>query len=509
MKFKLFTLFAFLCMGLVQAQMHPSSRTHLMVSGRITDTANIGVVGAQIMVIDTPGIPPIMAYGVSGSNGYYSIRVYGRASGLLRMRVVDCAGNLYYDTISYSGSGAFTRNFTVSCRIRIPNPPPPPTNLRCDADFGFVPDTGLGVRYMPNRRDTNYSYAWSFGDGNTSTLMMPTHYYASGGMYTVRLVVSRVSATAGQSCSDTETRVVNVPLPPRPPHGNPWSIPCNPRFGARVDTSLTVNFRSVLQDTTATYDWTFGDGSSTTGRNPSHTYAVAGQYVVVLAVSRLGSSASQSCTDTAWMRISVPGHRRPRVINNPTPVPPPAPCASNYLVVPDTTSLGYVFVARPVSNRRTYAWTFGDGTTGTGPVVRHAYASAGSYTVCLTVTDSVSNCTFNRCDTLVASTLRSSNGGGLAPRTGSANSSVALADIKLSVYPNPTRDVLHMTFQGGLGQASARIMDLTGRIVLTQSFRLTQGIQQETLQVENLPVGTYVLTLDKEGKKEYFRFVKQ
>jgi hypothetical protein len=52
-------------------------------------------------------------------------------------------------------------------------------------------------------------------------------------------------------------------------------------------------------------------------------------------------------------------------------------------------------------------------------------------------------------------------------------------------------------------------MDLTGRIVLTQSFRLTQGIQQETLQVENLPVGTYVLTLDKEGKKEYFRFVKQ
>jgi PKD repeat protein len=272
---------------------------------------------------------------------------------------------------------------------------------------------------------------------------------------------------------------------------------------------LTVNFRSVLQDTTATYSWSFGDGNSTSGRNPSHTYAAAGQYVVVLAVSRLGSSASQSCTDTAWMRISVPGHRRPRLITNPTPVPPPAPCASNYLVVPDTTPLGYVFVARPVSNRRTYAWTFGDGTTGTGPVVRHTYASAGSYTVCLTVTDTVANCTFNRCDTLVASTLRSGNGGGLAPRTGSANASVTLADIKLSVYPNPTRDVLHLTFQGGLGQASARVMDLTGRIVLTQSFRLTQGIQQETLQVENLPVGTYVLTLDKEGKKEYFRFVKQ
>jgi len=124
------------------------------------------------------------------------------------------------------------------------------------------------------------------------------------------------------------------------------------------------------------------------------------------------------------------------------------------------------------------------------------------------VTDSASNCTFNRCDTLIASSLRSTNGGGLAPRTGSSNASSLPTDVKLSLYPNPVRDALNLTFKGGNGQAIVRVMDLTGRVVLSHAYRLGLGIQQESLSVGDLPLGTYMLTLDRDGKREYSRFVK-
>ena len=41
----------------------------------------------------------------------------------------------------------------------------------------------------------------------------------------------------------------------------------------------------------------------------------------------------------------------------------------------------------PNGDAITYAWDFGDGTTGTGPVPSHVYTNAGTFTVQLTVTD--------------------------------------------------------------------------------------------------------------------------
>ncbi len=47
--------------------------------------------------------------------------------------------------------------------------------------------------------------------------------------------------------------------------------------------------------------------------------------------------------------------------------------------------------ADPDGDALTYAWQFGDGTTGTGPVVQHAYAATGAYEVALTVSDGLAS----------------------------------------------------------------------------------------------------------------------
>ncbi|GAA2375380.1 PQQ-dependent sugar dehydrogenase [Dactylosporangium salmoneum] len=60
---------------------------------------------------------------------------------------------------------------------------------------------------------------------------------------------------------------------------------------------LTVNFSSAGSSTPAgglTYQWTFGDGGTSTAPNPSHTYTTNGNYTAVLTVRNSGNRTSSS-----------------------------------------------------------------------------------------------------------------------------------------------------------------------------------------------------------------------
>jgi len=74
----------------------------------------------------------------------------------------------------------------------------PPT-----ADFGAHPTSGvvpLTVQFTDQSTGEITSWAWDFGDGNTSTVQNPSHTYATLGNYTVSLTVTNSGG------SDTETR---------------------------------------------------------------------------------------------------------------------------------------------------------------------------------------------------------------------------------------------------------------------------------------------------------------
>jgi len=198
-----------------------------------------------------------------------------------------------------------------------------------------------------------HTIAWAFGDGSTASDLVTTHTYADNGAYTATLTVT----DAGDlTASDTLTvTVANAP----------------PVVEAGDDTSATtgspVTFAGSFTDAgtadSYTFAWAFGDGTSATEQNPTHAYATAGTYTAILTVTDDDGGAG---TDSVTVVVSDP----PVAAFTTTPT---------YLSVAFTdTSTG----TAPL----TYAWDFGDSGTSTLPSPTHFYATAGTYTVKLTVT---------------------------------------------------------------------------------------------------------------------------
>ena len=148
---------------------------------------------------------------------------------------------------------------------------------------------------------------------------------------------------------------------------------------------VTFNASSSLGLPTG-FVWEFGDGSTGTGAVVTHAYAAPGAYVVRLTVRKPGEGAGCSsgiCADEATRTVVVT-----------TPPPPPldagyassAPCISQFGFQFCQAAAGQVVtLTANAASATSWLWDFGDGTTGSGRTVTHAWSISGEYTVRLTV----------------------------------------------------------------------------------------------------------------------------
>ena len=205
------------------------------------------------------------------------------------------------------------------------------------------------------------SYVWTHGDGTTSTGAgaRASHTYAAAGTYESVLTV-----TDDRGGSATTSRTFTVLAP---------NVPPTAAFTATA-TDLTVALDasgSVDTDGTITsYEWTHGDGTTSTGPRASHTYPATGTYQAVLTVTDdRGGRATTSRT------VSV-------LAPNVAPTSAFTATASGLTVAFDGAASADVD-----GTITSYEWTHGDGTTSTGPRTSHTYPAAGTYQSVLTVTD--------------------------------------------------------------------------------------------------------------------------
>ncbi|MFN7971608.1 MAG: PQQ-dependent sugar dehydrogenase [Acidobacteriota bacterium] len=99
------------------------------------------------------------------------------------------------------------------------------------ADFSGTPRTGqapLGVTFTNLTTGTTTSYAWDFGDGNTSANTNPFHTYTAAGAYTVALTAT------GPGGSDTATKPAYVVVTANPPENLLSGLGPDPAANPRV-----------------------------------------------------------------------------------------------------------------------------------------------------------------------------------------------------------------------------------------------------------------------------------
>ena len=208
-------------------------------------------------------------------------------------------------------------------------------------------------------------FTWLFGDNTTYTgTTPPVHTYASGGTYTVTLVMRDTTAC---NSPDTVRKTFTVN-----------GILVHAAFNLQDSLCVGSGVSFTGSSTNATrVVWTFGDGDTSSAINTIHRYTTAGTYTVSLVAYN-----PNSCNKFDSVTKTIVVSSLPEANFSFSPVIP----------VPNTPVQFTNLSLRAVS----YDWSFGDGTTATDVNPGHLYRRTGHYTVCL-VAKNKEGCTDTVC----------------------------------------------------------------------------------------------------------------
>ncbi|HET9228879.1 MAG TPA: PKD domain-containing protein, partial [Thermoanaerobaculia bacterium] len=223
--------------------------------------------------------------------------------------------------------------------------------LPLSAIFAFEVN-GLTVLFMDMSTGEPVSWVWEFGDGGASTERNPSHTYAKPGNYTVRLTILNEFGISANTSKFVSPTLGDVP---------------KPDFDFQAD-GLRVLFTDKSEGNPESWSWDFGDGTSSTSKNPEHTYSQPGTYNVTLTARNKAGSASKS------KFVAVDRGEAPK---------------ADFEF--QANGLNVVFIDRSEGKPTSWTWEFGDCS---GPLCQsneqnptHTYSSPGTYTVILTASN--------------------------------------------------------------------------------------------------------------------------
>jgi gliding motility-associated-like protein len=195
------------------------------------------------------------------------------------------------------------------------------------------------------------TWQWDFGDGTLSSQQNPSHTYTNAGNYNVTLKVAN-----SNGCANVINKSSFIKLQD--------GVKADFSFAKQTicHTPVPISFTNLSTGTGAlTYNWSFGDGNSSTQKNPINTYSNVGAYTV-----KLIATSSYGCTDAVI---------KSNAVNITT--------AKADFTAPASVCVGSSFDLINTSSPTSIAaiWNFGDGTTLLNINATKSYSKPGTYKI--------------------------------------------------------------------------------------------------------------------------------
>ncbi len=214
---------------------------------------------------------------------------------------------------SYTQPGNYTVSLIIAnaqgcvdtVRVPVQVNPAPTASFTINNPIQCLANNLLSFTNTSQSTPGGVTYNWDFGvAGGQSNQTNPTYTYPTPGTYNVQLIVS-----GSNQCRDTTIRTVTIHPTPQA------SLLVPPMAQCLSGNAFTfTNQTTIPGNTPLSYQWNFGDNTSSTVASPTHSYAASGTYTVtLLAVSNQNCSATATGLVTVLAEPSVQINQRPSV----------------------------------------------------------------------------------------------------------------------------------------------------------------------------------------------------
>ncbi|NJK86633.1 MAG: PKD domain-containing protein, partial [Bacteroidales bacterium] len=202
------------------------------------------------------------------------------------------------------------------------------------------------------------AWEWDFGTGEIIHEKNPSKTFSTPGKYNVFLKVTDVN-----SCFASINRPQYIDVIAKPVSNFTFSPASSCEIPAQITFSNSSNGEGAL-----TYAWTFGDGTTSTQKNPVKTYNNFGTYDV-----NLKTTTSYGCDSSISKKIYVSEVSASGKLSQ----------QGKTIVTNDTVCAGVVDFESTTTGTDRVTWNFGDGTSATSIKGFHNYTVTGWRTITL------------------------------------------------------------------------------------------------------------------------------